>query len=229
VFEDLKKTLCGNFKEFSLQFRYIVPTARVPSSLRTEHVAILIALWEDIHQGKKRGLDRRHLKTLLVKEQDADGQAPVETGARRNRVFASEATLFAQLSNLKLITNLVETNDGYSGGKPFDVYTISQEHAVTWPTTARILTDIHDATDQSIEEEALVKLVRSKGVRRSAESAIITETTIKSALAWVSDAKRMPPYVERLEEMLLATPRLRFEIDYLRVIAEYAPLIPEQT
>jgi hypothetical protein len=41
------------------------------------------------------------------------------------------------------------------------------------------------------------------------------------------DEKRMPPYVERQEDMLLATDRLRFEIDYLKAIAAYASIVPE--
>ena len=70
-----------------------------------------------------------------------------------------------------------------------------------------------------------MKSIRGRGVRRSVDSAVLSEKAIKSAIAWASDEKRLPPYVERQEDILLATDRLRFEIDYLKAIAAFASLV----
>jgi hypothetical protein len=208
-----------------------VPTAKAPTFLRPEHIAVLVALWEDLHHGKKRGLGRRELRALLVresKEKDSDALAvekrsvsKIEPARSVTRIFASAGTLHAQIGNLKKLKTLVETNTAYSGGKPSDVYTIALENAVTWPTTARILVEIHDADDLSIEEDVLVARIKKMRLKRSADGSELSESAIKNAIAWVSDDKRDPPYIRREGDILTARPRLKFEIDYLRAVAAY--------
>jgi hypothetical protein len=206
-----------------------VPVSKAPLFLRPDHIAILVALWEDIHQGKKRGLGRRQLKERFVrKSASADSGEGKASGSKASLVqpaepiFDSEWALYAQVGHLKQIVSLVETNKRSSGGKPSDVYTIALEKAVTWPTTARILVEIHDADDLTIEEDILVKQIMKMRLKRSADGSELSEAAIKNAIAWVSDDKRDPPYIRREGDILTARPRLKFEIDYLKAIAVHA-------
>jgi len=227
VVQVLMKTLCGNFEVSSIQSGYIVPVAKAPAFLRPEHIAILVALWEDLHQGKKRGLGRRELKLRLVRNKDSvtvdeaavSKLSPVQSVTP---IFESAGTLYAQIGHLKQLKSLVETNTAYSGGKPSDVYTIALEKAVTWPTTARILVEIYDADDLTIEEDVLVTRIRKMRLKRSADGSELSEGGIKNAIAWVAEDKRDPPYIRREGDLLTARPRLKFEIDYLRTIAARA-------
>jgi hypothetical protein len=78
-----------------------------------------------------------------------------------------------------------------------------------------------------IEEDALIKQAMGVGLRRSGDAAVLSEKAIRSAVAWASDEKRAPPYVEREDDILVTTSRLRFEIDYLRSVARYAVTVLE--
>ena len=202
-----------------------MPVAKAPDFLRSAHIAILLELWKDIHTGCKGGLDRRQLRKLLVTESDGtstsgSGGSNAEPGGPE-RAFKSKETLFAQLGNLKKLTNLVHTKQGFSGGKPKDVYTIMYEQAITWPTTARIVVEIYDADDQSIEEDILVRRILAMSFKRTKESTQLSEPAVRSAVKWACQEERKPPYLIREDDILIATRRLRFEIDYLKAIAEH--------
>jgi hypothetical protein len=220
------KKLCGRFKESSIQSRYIMPPAKKPLFLRPEHIAILMAIWKNFHNGDKLGLRRRDLRKQLVRdEKKQSGTEPgdrislSEAAGSDERIFASAGTLYAQIGDLKKLKNLVETNTTYSGGKPSDIYTIALENAVTWPTTARILVEIHAADDLSIEEDVLTAKIKKMRLKRSADGLELSESAMKNAIAWASDDKRDPAYIRREGDILTARPRLKFEIEYLRAVA----------
>ena len=226
--------------------RYSVPEAIKPSCLRPEHIAILMALWEDLHQGEKRGLSRQQLRARLVVQQTSEENQTTRQnrGTAARPLFATDAAFYAQLANLKELRNLVTTRRGYGRGGPPVIYTISLECAVTQPTIAKLLVEIHDATGQSIEEDVLIRRILGMRLARSSDGSALSKQEIKNAIKWVSEVEspieiNWPfnlrsaseeetwlPWVKRQGDCLIPTARLRFEIDYLKGVAAYVSKLP---